>query len=97
MEGYSNRKTIQIMTGDECLEMMRKEIEKFEGGLTDDQLEMINMLSGSSERKVLKCKVPYLKLNLKLQKYKVEDLKNLNPAEAKYRPIQDSIGSPQKP
>ena len=85
------------MTGDECLEVMRKEIEKFEGGLTDDQLEMINMLSGSSERKVLKCKVPYLKLNLKLQKYKVEDLKNLNPAEAKYRPIQDSIGSPLKP
>ena len=102
MKGALNRMVRELggkltgMNGEECLEEIRKEIEAFESGLTDGQKDMMDRLCLPQERKLHNCKVPYLKLNLKLQKYKVDELHNLRPMEAKYRPIQDSIGSPLK-
>ena len=95
MKGALNRMVRELggkligMNGEECLGEIRKEIKAFESGLTDEQKNMMERLCLPQEKKLHNCKVPYLKLNLKLQKYKVDELHNLRKLnmEAKYRPI----------
>ena len=41
--------------------------------------------------------IPYLKMNMKIHKLSGVQLKSCEPSSAKYRPIQDSVGSLLKP
>ena len=74
-------------------------VTKFEGSLEAADKAVIDSIMSPDNRRlgVKETEIPYLKLNIKMHKLGSQDLRNKDASNAKFRPIQDSVGYVLKP
>ena len=79
--------------------MLEEKVKRFESSLGVEEKKRITKIMPKVEREIIlsEARIPYLKLNMKIHKLSGTQMKDSDLSRAKYRPIQDSVGSLLKP